>query len=190
MITSDVDSPLGQWTPSQKLQQQTMIIAELKLAVLKVSSLSKESWHEFLAVLVAVASRKPVHKKGEKFENGVWSEIQEAPIDTNAYAAIFESGNFYYFGGADDSGPLSSILRLNAATWTWSNVGNLNSARNGHEVILIENTYLVIGGELNQPNEVCLLNNGQFTCEEKNTTLDNYRYKPLLFLVSNNFGLC
>ena len=144
-----------------------------------------------LAVLVAVGSWSPNNKKAEKLENGSWSVIEDAPVNTRlfGYAVTFDADNFYYFGGYDSSN-LSSILRLSAASWTWSNIGNLNSARYGHGVILIESTFMVIGGSSTQPNEACQLNNGQFTCETKTSSLDYYFYTPLLFLVSDGYKLC
>ena len=142
----------------------------------------------------------PPTKKSEKFEDGAWNDIAEPPVATayGNYAVIFDAGNFYYFGGYDKRDPgngrddeiLSSILRLNAATWTWSNVGQLNSARDAHNAILVGNTFMVMGGPNIQPNEACLLNNGQFTCEELPSSLDNFIYTALLTIVSDDFGLC
>ena len=149
-----------------------------------------------LAVLVAVGSFSPSNKKAEKFENGTWSVIEDAPVNKRLsyYAVVFDTENFYYFGGYDssgvNSGVISSILRLSAASWTWSNVGNLNSARDGHGVILVENTFMVIGGSSTKPNEACQLNNGQFTCESKTSSLNDYYFYPLLFLVSDDYKLC
>ena len=101
---------------------------------------------------------------------------------------IFDAGNFYYFGGV---GATTSILRLNAATWTWSNVGSLNSPRLAHGVILVENTFMVIGGgDGTKANEACILNDGGFTCEEKSSSLTQYQHSPLLFVVDDNYGTC
>ena len=141
--------------------------------------------------MVAVGSTFPSNKKAEKFINGVWSDLQDPPVSWRlyAYAVTFDADNFYYFGGADKNF-LSSILRLSAASWTWSNVGNFNSARRGHGVILVENTFMVIGGLSTKPNEACQLNNGQFTCESKTSSLNDYAFYPLLFLVSDDYKLC
>ena len=106
------------------------------------------------------------------------------------YAVTFHAGNFYYFGGYGYFGRLDSILRLNADSWTWSNVGKLNSARLGHSVILIENKFMVIGGSDNQPNEACVLNDGQFSCTEQPNSLTDYRITPILFLVNKSYGDC
>ena len=146
------------------------------------------------AVLVAVGSSKPQNKKGEKFEDGAWSDIQDAPLRTkfSDYAVVYNSGNFYYFGGWDNprvnmpKGDISSILCLNSVTWTWSNVGQLNRPRSQHQVILVGNTFMVLGGWYEFANEACILNNGKFTCEEKTTRLIGYVSRPLLFLVDDS----
>ena len=149
-----------------------------------------------LAVLVAVGSSlDPGNKKAEKFENGVWTDIQDAPVNKSlsAYAVIFDSSNFYYFGGLDNGDAVNSILRLNAETWTWTKVGTLNNARNGHGVISAGNTFMVIGGYSGSfPNEQCScqLNNGQFTCEATSSSLTDYKHYPLLSLVDNSYKNC
>ena len=142
-----------------------------------------------LGTLVAVGSKDPNNKKAETFEDGVWTDIQDAPVTSylSDCAVIFYAGNFYYFGGYGNE---SGILRLNAATWTWSSVGQLNSGRYGHGAILVDNTFMVIGGGGTKPNEACLFNNGQVTCEEKTSSLYNFYQMPLLFLVSDDFELC
>ena len=139
--------------------------------------------------MVAVGSFYPANVKGEKYQDGRWSDIPNAPVPKlNHYAAIFDAGNFYYFGGRDSN----SILRLNAASWTWSNVGSLNqSNRQNHGVILIENTFMVLGGRGQDSfaNEACHMNNDQFTCEEQTSVLEKYAF-PLLFYVSPDYGVC
>ena len=70
------------------------------------------------AAIVAVGSSWPYSRKSEKFENGSWSNITEPPVGKRlfSFAAIFDGGNFYFFGGYD-SGSHSSILCLNAVTF-------------------------------------------------------------------------
>ena len=141
-------------------------------------------------MLVAVASN--THKNAEIFEDGAWTDIQQPPVGEHfsRYAVLYDAGNFYYFGGWGDSSDLSLILRLDAATWTWSNVGQLNSSRHAHGVIQAGNTFMVIGGGGVRKNEACVLNNGQFTCEEKTSSLESYAYYPLMSLINDTFGLC
>ena len=105
------------------------------------------------------------------------------------YVVIFYAGNHYYFGG-NSSGWLNSILRLSGSSWTWSNVGQLNSPRHTHGVILVGNTFMVVGGAGTKKNEACNLNNEQFTCTELSTSLTNYGYTPILYLVDKNYGNC
>ena len=71
----------------------------------------------FSAVLVAVGDYSS--KKSEKLENGVWSEIEEPPVDgwrMFNYAALFNAGSHYFFGGADGGASkvdhLDTILQL------------------------------------------------------------------------------
>ena len=143
-------------------------------------------------MLVAVGSNFPDNKKSEIFEDGNWRDIQEPQVDgaLNRYAAIFYAGNFYYFGGYGGTGLLSSILRLNAASWTWSNVGQMSSPRVGHAVTLVENKFMLIGGSGIQPNEARTLDNDKFTCEEKPSSLTNYGWRPLLYVVNDSYGNC
>ena len=131
----------------------------------------------------------PYLKNSEYFENQTWNIIGDAPvtIKLSSYAVIFNAGNFYYFGGYDEA-DLNSILRLNAARWKWAFVGKLKSARNGHGVILIDDTFMIIGGQGNFSNEACFLEfNGKFTCEEKVSSLDDYYFTPLMVLVNDDY---
>ena len=141
-------------------------------------------------MLVAVASFSS--KKSEKFEGGKWSDIQEPPVagGLSEYAVIFDSGKFYYFGGFDGRSHLSLIFCLNAGSWTWTNVGSLNSGRIAHGVIAVESMFMIIGGVGTQPNEACRLNNDKFTCEQKSSNLVEYARTPLLFLMNDNYGNC
>ena len=132
----------------------------------------------------------------EKLEHGSWSEIDEAPVSDgfSDYSVVFYSGNFYYFGGWT-GGLRNFILGLNAATWSWSKVGHLTSTRAAHGVILIENTFMVIGGGGfgGSGHEACLLRNERIECSSPQTSTRSEiigYYTPVLFLVSEDFGLC
>ena len=135
------------------------------------------------------------NKKSEKLENGFWSEIAEAPVDGPRwyyYAVIFHGGSYYYFGGSGGPRTSNSILRLQSGSWTWTNVGQLNSARNAHAVTLVNDTFMVVGGNGVRKNEACQrLNNGQFSCTELFSSLkENYSWYPILFSVADNYGNC
>ena len=105
------------------------------------------------------------------------------------YAVIFHGSSHYYFGGFSD-GFLDSILRLQSGSWTWSNVGRINQARNGHAVTLVNETFMVVGGFGNYKNEACVLNNDQLNCTQLSSSLFFYAYYPILFSVADNYGNC
>ena len=131
-------------------------------------------------------------KNSEKLENDIWSDIEEPPVDATRfsnYAVIFHGSSHYYFGGAQ-SGHSKSILRLQSGSWTWSNVGQMNSARYGHAVTLVNGTFMVVGGLGNIKNEACLLNNDDFNCTELSSSLNSYVFYPILFSVTDNYAIC
>ena len=143
--------------------------------------------------MIAVSSQAPYNKKAEIFEDGAWTDIQDppAPIGWGQYAVVFDAGNFYYFGGWNGH-YISSILRLDATSWTWSEVGSMTRGRHGHGVFVNGNTFMQIGGNGHYRTEACVLSNGQFTCEENTTVqpLGGYAYWPFLLPVSDTFELC
>ena len=139
-------------------------------------------------------------KKSEKLQSGIWSDLEEPPVDGWTlwnYVVIFYGtethGSHYYFGGRTTGYSvqlLSSILRLESGSWTWSNVGRIKSARMGHAVILVGEKFIVVGGEGNHNNEACLLNNYEFSCTKLSSSLTNYANSPILFSVADNYINC
>ena len=146
----------------------------------------------FLASLVAVGDHWS--KKSEKFQDGTWSDIQEPPVVGSrfqGYAVISHGGNHFFFGGwIGWSSEVNSILRLDGSSWTWSNVGQLNSARYGHGAILVGNTVTVVGGEFTKRNEACNLDDEQINCTELSSSLTNYWWYPILHPVDEDYGQC
>ena len=137
------------------------------------------------AALVAVGDSSS--KKSEKFQNDIWSDIEDPPIGGQMYDydVTFYDGNYYYFGGVSSS----RIICLNGTSWTWSSPGQLNSSRSGHEVISVGNIFMVVGGWSVEKNEACILENGKITCNELSTSLSGY-LTPILFLVDENYRNC
>ena len=76
---------------------------------------------------------------------------------------------------------------MDATTKIWSKVGDLNSARDGHNVIFDGAHFLVIGGYGTQKTEKCTMANGQMTCIDQNPELTNYAYYSELYMVPLNF---
>ena len=142
------------------------------------------------------------HKMGERFEGDKWIDIPDAPVNRqlSKYSVIFDagSGKFHFFGGEDQmsiddmrrSKTLKSILTLNAATWTWTPAGELQSARSDHGVILVGSDFMIIGGNGTKPVEACLgIGGSEIICEERDSSLDSH-LSPLLFLVDDNYKNC
>ena len=95
----------------------------------------------------------------------------------------------HIFGGQTFSDSTdSTISRLDSITFTWSQVGDLNKGRHGHNVIEIQGEFLVIGGTSGTlKTERCKLVNGQMLCTEQEPNLYNYREYPELVAVSDNY---
>ena len=132
-------------------------------------------------------------KKSEKLEDGIWSPIEEPPVDgiMYEYAVIFHGSSHYYFGGySGDHAEVDSILRLQSGSWIWSKVGRLNLARRAHAVILVGEKFMVVGGYGNINNEACLLDDVQFNCTKLPSSLDNYEYRPIVYHMDENYGSC
>ena len=144
----------------------------------------------YLAVLVAVGDF--ISKKSEIFVDEKWATIEDPPINgvaITAYATIFHAGYHYYFGGYTAS-RIRSIIRLEEKSWTWSNYGEMNTARQGHGVILFDDRFLVIGGYYTKKNEVCQFDADKLTCTEFASSLSNYENTPSLFIVDIDSEPC
>lgn len=131
-------------------------------------------------------------RKSEIFQDDKWTDIQDAPKTLAGYAVVFSDGYFYYFGGGGDLNG-AGIIRLNAASWTWSDgyIGFMaQTARVNHAVITIGNTFMVLGGHGKKYNEACVMNNDEMTCEKKSSFLQYFYESPAVFLVNDTYGNC
>ena len=111
--------------------------------------------------------------------------------DIWGFASVFINGNFFIIGGyADGLDDSSTIARLDAATWLWSQAGRLNTGRVGHGAIWVNSKLVVVGGWGTKPTEFCQWDNEEFTCTDQNSALKTYAYYPLLFAVSDDYKNC
>ena len=69
----------------------------------------------------------------------------------------------------------------------WTQVGELNEARQGHKIIYDGQYLLVIGGLLTQSTEKCSIKEGSVSCTSQNPELSNYDAYPELFPISDDF---
>ena len=63
------------------------------------------------------------------------------------YALLYHDRAFYLFGGTSGSAAYSDkIVRLDAETGAWSEIGTLAIGRQGHGAIFDGNKFLIVGG--------------------------------------------
>lgn len=111
----------------------------------------------------------------------------KVPYFIHFYAVTFAANSFYIFGGSDGT-DLTTIARLDSDTNIWSNVGSLNTGRQGHSVIYHNGTFLVVGGAgETKPTENCSMMNDAMTCTESTPSLKGYQFYPLLFSIEDDF---
>ena len=81
----------------------------------------------------------------------------------------------------------STIARFDPIQNSWTKLGNLEVARNGHGVIQIGNEFIVVGGtrksDKDEPTESCKLNGQSMTCATREPSLSKFTYYPELMLI-------
>merc|ERR1712106_85099 len=143
--------------------------------------------------ILALGSYDPWHKKAEilRTDGSTWSTIGDYPdslaSSSISYAPIiYSDGGFFVFGGWSDYN-IKGIGKLDATTFMWSKVGDLNTRRRSHNVIFDGAHFLVIGGDGTYKTESCKMDNDQMACVEQNPKLTKYAYYPELYLVPLDF---
>ena len=139
--------------------------------------------------LLAVGSNS--HKKVEKFQfdRMRWTSLGEYPFlnQSVSYAPIiyFQTA-FYIIGGYSDYADQKMIARMDL-DGHWTQVGELNQAKSGHNVIYDGEYLIVVGGGSYQFTEKCTIKNESVTCTSQNPELASYYLYPELFLVTENY---
>ena len=127
----------------------------------------------------------------------------------SCYAITYYQNGFILFGGWTATGDTSTIARLDLATSSWTKLGDLKTARNGHGVIYDGDVFLIIGGYGDLDTEKCTLSGTDSNCKfpihfycqtheksdsdstinciQQEPTLKDYRFYPALFLVADDF---
>ena len=101
------------------------------------------------------------------------------------------------FGGRGKSGDKThvstTIARLNATTYQWSMAGSLNTGREYHGAIAINDEFLVIGGQTSSSSstsmstERCSIVNTEIVCVDQEPKLSYFSEWPGLFLVESDY---
>ena len=105
-------------------------------------------------------------------------------------AVVFDGTDYLYFGGynLDLSVPMYDIYRLRGSPkFVWKRVGELNSARHGHSVAIVNNIFMVIGGNGLFPTEGCGNIRGEIKCVKHGTRLNMWKFYPALMPVTKNY---
>ena len=106
---------------------------------------------------------------------------------------IHLQGSFYVFGGNHDSYE-STIARLDAITYKWSEAGDMLHARRGHNIIHDGQFIMVIGGYAGSGKklltEKCEEWNNQIQCTNQYPELYGYYNYPEVFLLPPNEDYC
>ena len=109
---------------------------------------------------------------------------------------VLKDNSFYVFGGFDGNlypNYAKRISKFDMSTLRWSVLGSLNIGRSGHNVIEVDDQFLVIGGEYDSGNccfvsEKCRFWRGRVICTTQEPTVEYFGFKVELFLVPDNFG--
>ena len=147
---------------------------------IKIASTSTE--------ILAVGSIWPSHSKTESLNGAQWSIEDNYPFhaDISESAVVSKDQDFYVFGGWSDYKAKATIAKFNTATREWSQVGTMKSARHGHSVISIGNSFMIVGGIGQTSIEECI-EGETVNCQETGIMLKNYEYYPALLSVNMNF---
>ena len=79
------------------------------------------------------------------------------------YAIIHFQNGFILFGGLlSQTAGFATIARLDLATSSWTKLGDLKTARDGHGVIFNGEAFLVVGGRDEKKTEKCTLSGNEF----------------------------
>ena len=87
----------------------------------------------------------------------------------------------------NSGGHQSTVARFDPIQNTWTKLGDLKVARKGHDVIQVDNKFIVVGGNRESgdpPTESCKLNGQLVTCDTREPTLSNFAYWPELLIVT------
>ena len=112
----------------------------------------------------------------------------------NQAPTVYYKNAFYIFGGYTDAlVEMTLVARFSIVTSEWNRVGDLVWSRNGHNVIEVQGSFIVIGGLFKRKTEKCDYDEikKEMQCEQVRLglELDSYGDYPELFAVEKNYCL-
>ena len=102
-------------------------------------------------------------------------------------ALIYHQKSFLVFGGYTGSDS-NVIAKFSMLSLKWTKIGNLNTARRGLSVALLNDRFIVIGGAGTQKTEVCMYWHELIVCKSLEHQLTDYTAYPEIFMVDSEFG--
>lgn len=114
-------------------------------------------------------------------------------------AVVFAKDAFFVFGGISgnsSSAVMNDIIRLDARIYSWSKVGVLNTGRQNHNIIFINDFFMVVGGKssnrygtdrLSVSTERCQIQNELMICNDQFPILLGYSMWPEVIPVHTGY---
>ena len=107
-------------------------------------------------------------------------------------AVIHHQKAYLYFGGYTNNTEFDrTIAQLDGRTFQWSIIGQLNQGRNGHNVVQLQDKFLVIGGYNYDLGSVmaekCVYSKGNMKCTVQQPSLYYYTDFPELLAVPETY---
>ena len=116
-----------------------------------------------------------------------WIRTRDYPHhkNINAFSILNHKNDFIIFGGnyqtVDDDQKFTSIISMfKTGENTWSELGNLQAKRHGHQTISVNNSFLVVGGQHSKEAEICQLENDRIICTSQGEDFNDFVYYPAL----------
>ena len=100
---------------------------------------------------------------------------------------MFYKTNFLFFGGHIGISRTSNIYQLNSKQFNWKLVGKLNHARHGHSVVILDDHFLVVGGNGYFETERCKYSSEKIDCVKQEPKINMWKFYPALMVVDDNY---
>ena len=116
-----------------------------------------------------------------------WYATKDYPYyaNINAFSILSHKNDFIIFGGnyqtVDDEEKFTSIITMFKTNKnSWSEMGNLQTKRHGHQSINANNNFLVVGGQHRKQTELCQLEKETINCTIQGEDFEDFVYYPVL----------
>ena len=83
-----------------------------------------------------------------KFNSSIqeWTYLEDMPVDRYGHGCAVYQDKIYISGGYSSDGRLGQVDVFDPKTGSWIRAGDLNIARNNHQMVVVNNQLTVVGG--------------------------------------------